>query len=177
MMIFSLLGLHPYTCLPRAHPFSLSPTTSKRLLRRLLYKLLIFPLLTNQKTHYFIFYCHFNDCQKIDIMEVAQSIGHLGYFMFDMRSVFHRAKTLSTVVTKQVSYQIFICIFFLRVTSPRMGIRLWGTEGRLCLQSHIHTNTSSTRLLNKTNNCYLFSIFNLFFQTPCHQFYRIEPVI
>ena len=29
--------------------------------------------------------------------------------MFDMRSVFHRVKTLSTVVTKQVSSQIFIC--------------------------------------------------------------------
>ena len=97
--------------------------------------------------------------------------------MFDMRSVFHRAKTLSTIVTKQVSYQIFICIFFLRVTSPRLGIRLWGTEGRLCLPCHIHSNTSSTRLLNKTNNCYLFSVFNLFFHTPCHQFYRKEPVI
>ena len=59
--------------------------------------------------------------------------------MFDMRSVFHRAKTFSTVVTKQVSYQIFICIFRLRVTSPRMGIRLWGTEGRLCLPCHIHS--------------------------------------
>ena len=94
-----------------------------------------------------------------------------------MRSVFHGGKTLSTVVTKQVSYQIFICIFRLRVTSPHVGIRLWGTEGRLFLQSHIHSNTSSTSLLNKTNNCYLFSVINLFFQTPCHQFYRKEPVI
>ena len=96
--------------------------------------------------------------------------------MFDMRSVFHRAKTFSTVVTKQVSYQIFICIFYLRVTSPRMGTRLWGTEASLCLPCHINSNTSSTRLLNKTNNCYLFSVFNLFFHTPCHQFYRKEPV-
>ena len=54
----------------------------------------------------------------------GSSLGHLGYLIFDMPSVFHRAKTFSTVVTKQVSYQIFICIFFLRVTSPRMGIRL-----------------------------------------------------
>ena len=83
--------------------------------------------------------------------------------MFDMRSVFLRAKTLSTIVTKQVSNQIFICIFRLRVTSPRMAIRLWGTEGRLCLPCHIHSNTSSTRLLNKTDNCYLFFVFNLFF--------------
>ena len=94
----------------------------------------------------------------------GSSIGHLGYLMFDMRSVFHRAKTFSTVVTKQVSYQIFICIFYLRVTSPRMGIRLWATEASLCLPCHINSNTSSTRLLNKTNNCYLFSLF----QTPCH---------
>ena len=107
----------------------------------------------------------------------GSSLGHPGYLMFDMRSVFHRAKTLSTIVTKQVRYQIFIFIFRLRVTSPRLGVRLWGTEGRLCLPCHIHSNTSSTCLLNKTNTCYLFSVFNLFFQTLCHQFYRKERVI
>ena len=134
-------------------------------------------LLTNQELHYFIL-CSVTLMIAKDWHHGGSSLRHLGYLMFDIPSVFHRAKTLSTVVTKQVSYQIFICILRLRVTSPRVGIRLWGTEGRLCLPCHIHSNTSSTFLLNKTNNCYLFSVLkSLFFQTPCHQFYRKEPII
>ena len=75
---------------------------------------------------------------------------YLRYIMLGMRSA------LSTIETKQVNYQIFICIFFLWVTSPHMGIRLWDTEGRLCLPCHIHSYTSSTRLLNKTNICNIY---------------------
>ena len=87
-----------------------------------LYEMLMFPLLANQKLHYFIL-CSVTLMIAKRLTSWRQ-LPRSFQVMFDMRSVFHRAKTLSTVVTKQVSYQIFICIFRLRVTSPCVGIRL-----------------------------------------------------
>ena len=121
--------------------------------------------------HFFSVWLNYH-CQKVDIMSHLKTFLYLRYIMLGMRSA------LSTIETKQVNYQIFICIFFLWVTSPRMGIRLWGTEGRLCLPCHIHSYTSSTRRVCWTRQTSVIYIFlNLIFQTPCHQFYEKEPVM
>ena len=81
------------------------------------------------------------------------------FLIFDgspMRFVYHRTKILS-IITKQISYQIFICIFLVLVTSaPIYGDELRGREDSCIPCKFSHTMSFLSYIPNSSPSTYFY---------------------
>ena len=74
---------------------------------------------------FFIFI--YNRSSKMNYFIYTSLILLLQAFPSSTRSIFKKVKVL-LVITKQSCFQISVCIFFVCVTTARLGIRLGGSE-------------------------------------------------